>query len=395
MDLPEGLGEVDFLDGSDKTTIGSIPTAEAPGATSTNDPFDQWCDPQNNADPSQSLWAETPQSFSETPLDPLASFTEGGDNASPFTDNTSDPLSALTESSGTSSSPWDNQPDNADNWWLSEPDDAPAIEQAMVIPKPETDRIPPHRSNEPTLNDMSLEQLLQPSPEQNHSEQSRQTINPPADPAQTRAASHPSPEHNKQPPAGTVNSGLAEKLGLSELDHHSIQNLESESAELIKETVCRLMDLLRARSCIKNELRVERTMIESQDNNPLKFSATAEDAIGMMFGAGHSAFLPASESVREGFDNISDHQVAVLVAMRAAYEHMITGFSPETLETLFERSGQQGRMFGKNAKNWQAYKDWYQEMLKDQENTYNRLFGEVFATTYEKKLAELDSARKL
>src|SRR5690554_7152302 len=81
---------------------------------------------------------------------------------------------------------------------------------------------------------------------------------------------------------------------------------------MLNETVAKLIDLLRARTTIKNELRVQHTLIQSSHNNPLKFSGNATEAIRLLFGGVASSFMSPVEAIRDGFDDLSDHQLAVL-----------------------------------------------------------------------------------
>ena len=182
---------------------------------------------------------------------------------------------------------------------------------------------------------------------------------------------------------------LAEKIDLN-LSATQLQQLDQQTVEIVEETVARLIDLLRARTSIKNELRVQRTMIQTEANNPLKFSATPRDALAAMF-AGNGAFLSPVAAVRDSFDDLSDHQVAVLAGMRAGYDAMLRFFSPENIE---RRNGVQGGVFSnKGAKNWESYNVLYRQLLSDPDASYRRLFGEEFATTYESQLSELKNAR--
>ncbi|WP_078085373.1 type VI secretion system-associated FHA domain protein TagH [Microbulbifer mangrovi] len=203
----------------------------------------------------------------------------------------------------------------------------------------------------------------------------------------------PAPSQASQPqpqPQGAVRgSKLVEKLGLN-LSAEQLEHLDQQSAEIIEETVSRLIDLLRARTSIKNELRVQRTMIQTEANNPLKFSASAGDALAAMF-AGNGAFLQPVEAVRDSFDDLSDHQVAVLAGMRAGYDAMLRFFSPESIE---RRNGAQGGVFSsKGARNWDNFVEMYRQLVSDPEACYRRLFGDEFASTYESQLSELKSAR--
>ena len=96
------------------------------------------------------------------------------------------------------------------------------------------------------------------------------------------------------------------------------------------------MELIKARTNIKNELRVQHTTLQAQDNNPLKFSVTSDDAVGVLFSESRStSFMAPDEAIDDSFDDLSDHQIAVMAGMQAAYEHMFKQFSPTKLEALF------------------------------------------------------------
>lgn len=191
--------------------------------------------------------------------------------------------------------------------------------------------------------------------------------------------------------AATAGAALAQQLGLN-LSADQLARLDEQTAAIVEESVSRLIDLLRARTSIKNELRVQRTMIQTEANNPLKFSATAKDALGAMF-AGTGAFMTPVEAVRDSFDDLSDHQVAVLSGMRAGYEAMLRFFNPENIA---QRGGPQNGVFSsKNARNWENFVESYRKMVSDPDSCYRRLFGEEFASTYESQLSELKNARNL
>ncbi|WP_299939897.1 type VI secretion system-associated FHA domain protein TagH [uncultured Microbulbifer sp.] len=201
------------------------------------------------------------------------------------------------------------------------------------------------------------------------------------------------PAHPLQaPPAeSSAASVLATTLGLN-MSPVQQQQADQQAAEIVRETVVRLIDLLRARTSIKNELRVQRTMIQTEANNPLKFSATERDALEAMF-AGNSAFMQPKEAVRDSFEDLSDHQVAVLAGMRAGYSAMLSYFNPENIE---RRLGDISGVFGnKNAKKWQGFDALYRELVGDPEACYRKLFGDEFAVTYENQLSELKNARQL
>jgi type VI secretion system FHA domain protein len=186
---------------------------------------------------------------------------------------------------------------------------------------------------------------------------------------------------------------LASLMGLNNISDDQLDSLMPEVSGIVNEAVTRLIDLLRARTAIKNELRVQHTMIQTVDNNPLKFSANAEDALKMMFSRDASAFMRPQDAVRDSFDDLSDHQVAVLKGMHAAYDTMFKHFDPDNLKQHI--NARDSLLGNKDAKNWVAFEQYFKALKSDYETTYNQLFGEEFARAYEKQLAELKNTRAL
>lgn len=191
---------------------------------------------------------------------------------------------------------------------------------------------------------------------------------------------------------------LAKELGLEQLSEQQKAVLEKTVANTVKETVSGMMRTLRARSEIKSEFRMNMTTIQSAENNPLKFSVTPEDAIENMFAKQGKAYLSPVDAINDGFADISDHQVALFDAMKAAYEHIFGQFDPEFLAKKFERTAGK-RFLGGKVKKWEAYSHLYSEYKEDNDKTFKRLFGEVFADAYERRMHALkmsrgDSSRK-
>ena len=212
------------------------------------------------------------------------------------------------------------------------------------------------------------------------------------------AATPPAPAASGQATSGSGASSvdvrqLAGLMGLNNISDEQLDTLMPEVSGIVNEAVTRLIDLLRARTAIKNELRVQHTMIQTVDNNPLKFSANAEDALKMMFSRDASAFMRPQDAVRDSFDDLSDHQVAVLKGMHAAYDTMFKHFDPDNLKQHI--NARDSLLGNKDAKNWVAFEQYFKALKSDYETTYNQLFGEEFARAYEKQLAELKNTRAL
>ncbi len=187
---------------------------------------------------------------------------------------------------------------------------------------------------------------------------------------------------------------LADLLELGQLDETQLQNLPPEVASVLRETVSKLLEMLRVRSSIKNELRLDRTMIQPVENNPLKFSLTEKDAMRYLFGEQSGAYMSGTKAVREAFADIEDHQVALLSGMRSAYEKMLNKFSPETLQGKFADAAAKGLLSSKKSRLWDAYEEYFDKLRHDPETSYNRLFGDDFASAYEEQIYKLKANKR-
>ena len=167
------------------------------------------------------------------------------------------------------------------------------------------------------------------------------------------------------------------------------------TGEFLREAIAGLIRVLGSRSSIKNEFRMSVTTIQPVENNPLKFSATVDDAIELMFVKRAKAYKPPLEAVREGFDGIADHQIAVIAGMRAAFESIIRRFDPEQLQQRFERQQKAGLIpASKKARYWDAYQVLYEDLTRDSDEAFQLLFGDDFVQSYESQLTRLAVARK-
>ena len=75
-----------------------------------------------------------------------------------------------------------------------------------------------------------------------------------------------------------------------------------------------LIDVLAARASTKQEFRIERTMIGARNNNPLKFSGDADEALRVMLLGKTPGFMPAGQAIEEALGDIKGHQLAVLAS---------------------------------------------------------------------------------
>jgi type VI secretion system protein len=209
----------------------------------------------------------------------------------------------------------------------------------------------------------------------------------------------PSPEVQAapaQPP-----SLAAQQLIVALLEGLQLQHLKIDAEELpaILRTVGQMTRLsieemiktLRARSNIKSDFRVTMTTIRATENNPLKFSATADEALDKMLIHPSANYLSAIPALREAFADLQAHQMAVMAGMQAALKAALGRFEPEALERDCEQRTRRSNFLPgmKKARQWDNFVHYYAEIAASVEEDFGSLLGEEFARVYDEQIARL------
>jgi type VI secretion system protein ImpI len=151
---------------------------------------------------------------------------------------------------------------------------------------------------------------------------------PPAPPA--------SPQPGSGPPPSANLAAVLEGAGLDPAD--VTPELARTFGQILRVVVSGTMDVLRARQQIKDEFRMRMTRFRAAENNPLKFSANVDDALHNLLVKRNAAYLGPVESFEDAFDDLRNHQIAMLAGMRVAFEAMLAQFDPDRLQEDFDRT---------------------------------------------------------
>ena len=110
----------------------------------------------------------------------------------------------------------------------------------------------------------------------------------------------------------------------------------------------------------------------------------------------NAAYLEPVEAFEDAFDDLRDHQMAMLAGMRVAFEAMLAQFDPDGLQKEFDRQLKRSALLGVTTRlrYWDLYRERQEAMAKDPEATFRRLFGEEFAKAYEEQLRRLKAERR-
>lgn len=221
-------------------------------------------------------------------------------------------------------------------------------------------------------------------------------------PAPGPEAERRSPSHSR--PAAAATSGprsnegelAAVLLGAGLEGVEVTDELARDFGRILRVVVSGVMDILRARQQIKDEFRMRMTQFRPAENNPLKFSANVEDALHNLLVKRNAAYLQPVDAFEDAFADLRGHQLAMLAGMRVAFDTMLAEFNPERLQEQFDRQLKKGALLTVPAKlrYWELYRDYSENLVKDTEAAFRKLFGEAFASAYEEQLNRLKAERR-
>lgn len=155
---------------------------------------------------------------------------------------------------------------------------------------------------------------------------------------------------------------------------------------LMRLVALELKQLLAARAESKRIARsANQTMIQAQDNNPLKFSPTVEDALQLIFGRPTSGYLNAQRAFDESFRDLKIHQIKTYSAMQHALRMLVEDLDPQAVaESVAPDRGIEALIGSRKAKMWDAYVARWEAKTAPYEDGLVDAFMLYFAECYDR-----------
>jgi len=208
--------------------------------------------------------------------------------------------------------------------------------------------------------------------------------------APPRSSAKPEPRPAPPPQDSSSLSALLEAAGINE--GSLTPEIARDLGRIFRIVVSGVMDVLKARQQTKDQFGLGMTTFKKTDNNPLKFSADVEDALQRLFvRRPNTTYLGPVEAFEDAFDDMRNHQIAMLVGVRVAFEAMLSEFDPDHLQEQFDRTVKKAALVSIPARlrYWDLYRDWIHDMVRDADTSFRELFGDEFARAYEDQLRKL------
>jgi len=145
-----------------------------------------------------------------------------------------------------------------------------------------------------------------------------------------------------------------------------------------------------SRSEVKQEMRVERTMIRARDNNVLKFSLSAREAASALLHPDRPGYKPPLDAVQEAFNDIRLHEMAVMAGMQTALIALLKRFDPARLETRLQRGMLDSILpAARKARFWELFCTTYKDIATEAEEDFHSVFGREFARAYDAQVRKI------
>jgi type VI secretion system FHA domain protein len=145
-----------------------------------------------------------------------------------------------------------------------------------------------------------------------------------------------------------------------------------------------------SRAAIKNELRVEQTMMRARDNNALKFSVTVEEAVAALLLPARPGYKAPLAAVQEAARDIQSHEMAVMAGVQTALIGLLKRFDPGTLEARLSPGRLDSFLPGaRKARIWELFCETYKDIAREAEDDFQSVFGREFARAYDAQMKKL------
>lgn len=160
---------------------------------------------------------------------------------------------------------------------------------------------------------------------------------------------------------------------------------------LLHEAIGGLLQLLAARHVAKRELGAAGTRLQTRENNALKFSPDVDTALAHLLGPARRGFIPPLAAVREAFEDVRTHEIALLAGLRAALDAHLARLAPQALEEQRHARGGWSAPLDvwRKAQLWDRYCELHAQALAELQEQTDPFSARAFLEAYEAQREKL------
>ena len=188
-----------------------------------------------------------------------------------------------------------------------------------------------------------------------------------------------SPSIQEQDAINAFLEGAGLDLPIETLDPDLMRNL----GQAFRETIEGLIKLAEVRKKFKFANDIEETRFNGRKNNPLKVIQDPNMAIEIML-LQRKGYLPMLDAIREGFEDIEAHLLAMGAGIMGGLDNTMKLFSPQKIEKMV---AQQNKLFNSDGSKWKEFVKLHNEL------EINDLLSKALAEAYEEQIERLNKRR--
>ena len=161
--------------------------------------------------------------------------------------------------------------------------------------------------------------------------------------------------------------------------------------KLLQASVAGTLQLMAVRASAKRELRAEVTVIQSGNNNPLKFSPDVQSALEQILQPPMRGFLAGPAAMTDAMHDLVGHTIGTMAGTRAALEGVLDRFTPQQLEAKLTTHTLLDSVLPttRKARLWALYLQHFEAIRNEAQDDFHALFGRAFLAAYEQQIERL------
>ena len=268
-------------------------------------------------------------------------------------------------------------------------------EVQVLVPEPAKAAAPSSDDAERMFNEATFfgeeRTLVKPKPRPQPEPQTEETFVPGR---AAKAAAAPPPAAPSSRPLGAFFEGAG--LPHKDLSPMQVDRMLRDSGAILRAAVDGIMMLLLARAEMRKEFEAEeRTMVAVRDNNPLKLMSDPHEAMDFLFDPAErtDGFLDPVQAVGDACEDLRSHEIALIAGMRAAILGALRRFEPLAIESAFDKSAKGFSLGSRKAKLWDLFVAQHDELSREAQEDFNKVFGQDFMAAYQAQLRRLKGGR--
>ena len=162
------------------------------------------------------------------------------------------------------------------------------------------------------------------------------------------------------------------------------ERLLNDVGVMIREMANGLIVLLSARKLVKAEFRMDETQVQPEENNPFKFHKVGELALDELLITRSGGFQQPDEATRSAFNDVKQHTLLTVSAMKRAIKLLLERLSPEALMQE-EDDGANLRIRGLGGRKgkWESYVESHAKLSGNLDVIARQIIAEAFAQVHE------------